>query len=52
MIAACLGDFNRSKQTDMICMYYLDQEANLIKLFEYSISKEDFNYMDFRNYPK
>lgn len=44
MIAACLGDFNRSKQTDMICMYYLTPEGELKKLFEYSISKEDFIY--------
>lgn len=43
-LSACLGDFYRSKQTDMVYMYYLTPEGELIKLFDYSISKENFSY--------
>lgn len=44
LVSACLGDFYMSKQTDMIYMYYLSPEGKLIKLFDYSKSKEDFTY--------
>lgn len=44
IVAACLGDFYRSKQVDIIHIYYITPEGELKKLFEYSISKEDFSY--------